>query len=203
MSVVVAIKEKDRVLVGVDSQATKGGTRTSLSNPNNYKVWKVNDVENCLMAHVGYYRDAMFIKTMSDLVDELAVVRDSIDYRYVVRRILPRILDELIEFKCLKNEDDVENLLSSFIFAYKDKLFLILSDRSVLEIDDYCAIGSGASEALGSLLSTEELKSEERIVKAITSSATHDIYVDYPIIISDTMTTEFKVISERQEGKKK
>ena len=35
MSVVVAIKENGRVYLGCDSQATKGGTRTTLKNPKN------------------------------------------------------------------------------------------------------------------------------------------------------------------------
>ena len=38
--------------------------------------------------------------------------------------------------------------------------------------------------------------SKERIIKAIKSSATHDIYVDYPIILSDTESTEFDVLME-------
>ena len=42
MSVVVAIKEGDKVFIGADSQVTKGGTRTTLKNPNNYKIWKVD-----------------------------------------------------------------------------------------------------------------------------------------------------------------
>ena len=37
MSVVVAIKKDGIIYMGADSQVTKGGTRTTLSNPNNYK----------------------------------------------------------------------------------------------------------------------------------------------------------------------
>ena len=35
MSVVVAIKKDGIIYMGADSQVTRGGTRTSLSNPNN------------------------------------------------------------------------------------------------------------------------------------------------------------------------
>ena len=41
MSVVVAIKEDNKIYIGADSQYTSGGTRRSLSNPNNYKIWEV------------------------------------------------------------------------------------------------------------------------------------------------------------------
>ena len=62
MSVVVAIKENGKVMIGADSQCTRGGTRRTLSNPNNYKVWRVLDAENCLLAHVGLVREANIIK---------------------------------------------------------------------------------------------------------------------------------------------
>ena len=41
MSVVVAIKENKKIDIGADSQVTRGGTRRTLRNPNNYKVWKI------------------------------------------------------------------------------------------------------------------------------------------------------------------
>ena len=66
----------------------------------------------------------------------------------------------------------------------------------MIEIDDCIAIGSGANESIGSLLTSSGEEPVERIIKAIKASAAHDIYVDYPIIISDTETTEFKIISK-------
>ena len=69
---------------------------------------------------------------------------------------------------------------------------------SVIEVDDFCAIGSGAPEAMGSLFSTVNVDDPiKRIQDAIKSSATHDIYVDYPIVISSTENTEFKVFYEK------
>lgn len=88
-----------------------------------------------------------------------------------------------------------------FFFAFKDKLYVIGRDRSVIEVDDYVAIGSGEDQAIGSLLSTEGDNPKERIVKAIKASAASDIYVDYPIILTDTEGTEFEIITEKNEGK--
>ena len=68
----------------------------------------------------------------------------------------------------------------------------------VIEIDDFCAIGSGSCEALGSLLSSANIDDPvERIKMAIKASAAHDIYVDYPIVISNTKDTEYKVYYEK------
>lgn len=197
MSVVVAIKENGKVTIGADSQCTKGGTRRSLSNPNNYKIWKVLDSENCLLGHVGLVREANVIRVARDLVPEMAQLKDKVDFSFVVKRLVPAMFEELEEYRVIKKGDNPPEFKSSFIFAYKDMLFYISGNGTVIEIDDYCAIGSGECEAIGSLLSTEGEACEERIKKAIKASAASDIYVDYPIVITDTESTEFKVFYEK------
>ena len=197
MSVVVAIKENGKIMMGADSQCTKGGTRRSLSNPNNYKIWKVLDSENCLLGHVGLVREANVIRVARDLVPEMAQIKDKVDFSFVVKRLVPTMFEELEEYRVIKKGDNPPEFDSSFLFAYKDKLFYISGNGTVIEIDDYCAIGSGECEAIGSLLSTEGESPEERIKKAIKASAANDIYVDYPIVITDTESTEFKVFYEK------
>lgn len=199
MSVVVAIKEKGKVFIGCDSQVTRGGTRSTLKNPNNYKVWKVRGVDNCLMAHVGNVRDASVVRLMDSLVTEYNVFKNHIDYEFVVKSIVPDIIHELREYGYLKGDSYFEEFDSRFIFAYRDMLFLINNDGCVLEIDDCVAMGTGESEAIGSLLSTDIDDPETRIVKAIKSSAASDIYVDYPIILTNTLDTEFEIINENNE----
>lgn len=197
MSVVVAIKDGDNVYIGADSQVTRGGSRVSLSNPNNYKIWKVKGVENCIMGHVGLVRDACAIRVLDDIVREIDILKDRVNYEYIVNNVMPKIIDELKNRSYIKDEGVFEGLESKFIFAYKDKLYIIGNDASVLEFDDYCAIGSGESEAIGSLTTTlKDENPKERIVKAIKASAIHGIYVDYPIVITDTQNTKFEIISE-------
>lgn len=201
MSVVVAIKEGNKVYLGCDSQVTKGGTRTTLKNPNNYKIWKVAGVDNCLMGSVGNVRDANIVRLMNGLVTEYNVFKNHVDYGFVVKKIVPDIVDELKQYGMVKDEKFVDFIDSSFIFAFQDQLFVIGRDRSVIEVDDYVAIGSGEDQAIGSLLSTDGDKPKDRIVKAIKASAASDIYVDYPIILTDTENTEFEVITEKDEAK--
>ena len=196
MSVVAAIKQNGKIYIGADSQVTKGGTRLSLSNPNNYKIWRVKGAPNCLMASVGALREACVVRIIDNLVKEIDIVKDNIDYEYVVDRIVLRIKSELEYFGYIEKDRKFEGFDSSYLFAYGDKLYYIASDSSVIEIDDCIAIGSGANESIGSLLTSSGEEPVERIIKAIKASAAHDIYVDYPIIISDTETTEFKIINK-------
>lgn len=199
MSVVVAIKKDGIVYMGADSQVTKGGTRATLSNPNNYKIWAVSGVEHSLMGGVGTLRDANIMRVADGLIPEIVDIKNNVDFRFVVKHLVPRMMDELQEYKLLcKNDDGVPYMDSSFLFAYKDKLYNIGSYGSVVEVDDFCAIGSGASEAMGSLFSTIDSDDPiKRIQNAIKSSATHDIYVDYPIVISNTKNTEFQIFYEK------
>ena len=202
MSVVVAIKHEGKIYMGSDSQVTKGGTRTTLSNPNNFKIWKIQGAENALMGHVGNLRDANIVRLMDGVIDDYDEFCDRVNFKFVVKYLVPEIISNLTRAKFLKVKDEhVDYLDSSFLFAYKDKLFLISSDCSVIEIDDCVAIGSGSQEAIGSLLSTEGDEPVTRIIKAIRASAANDIYVDYPIIISDTEECNFKVITEASISK--
>ena len=200
MSVVVAIKENGRVYIGADSQVTKGSTRSTLRNPNNYKVWQVGNAPHCLMGSVGTLRDANVVRLMDGLVTEYNIYRHHVDYEFVVKKIVPDIVSELKSCGYIKDESYINSLDSSFVFAYEDQLFNIGSDCSVIEVDDFCAIGSGAYEAIGSLLSTEGLSPKERIVRAIKASAASDIYVDYPIILVDTKSMKFEIITETNES---
>lgn len=202
MSVVVGIKQNGVVYMGCDSQVTMGGTRTTLKNPNNYKIWKVRDVEDCcIMGSVGDLRDACVVRTMNGLISDYNLFKGHVSFDFVVNKIVPDIIDRLKEFNYIKNDKSsvFEGMDSSFLFSCKDMLFLIGSDGSVIEIDDCVAIGSGKNEAIGSLLSTDGEDPVQRIIKAIKASAANDIYVDYPIILIDTETMEFRVITEKDE----
>ena len=194
MSVIVGIKQDGKIYLGADSQITKGGTRLSLTNPNNYKIWKVIGEENCLMGCVGSLREACVVRIISDFIKKTDDGDNTIDFECVVARIVPKIKAELEYYDYLDKDKVFDGFDSSYLFAHKDKLFFINSDGAVIEIDDCIAIGSGANESIGSLVTSIGEDPVERIIKAIKASAVHDIYVDYPIIITDTATTEFKII---------
>jgi ATP-dependent protease HslVU (ClpYQ) peptidase subunit len=199
MSVVVAIVRDGRVYLGCDSQVTRGTSRRSLSNPNNYKIWHIKGVNYCMLGAVGTVRESNIIKISSDLIDELAVIKEDINYDYVIKYMVPKLYDIVEKNKLLSKENDKYILNNSYLFAYRGRLFQIGTDGAVVEIDDFAAIGSGAPEALGSLTSTIKLNPELRIEYAIKASATNDIYVDYPIVIGNTTSKDFTVIFDEKK----
>ena len=199
MSVIVAIKKDGVIYMGADSQVSRGGTRTTLSNPKNYKIWAMSDTDNCLMGSVGVLRIANIIKVADGLIPEIVDLKDGVDFRFVVKSFVPRLMEELESYEALTREkDELPNMEASFLLAYHDRLYSIDRFGCVIEVDDFCAIGSGASEALGSLLSSVGIDDPvARIKMAIKASAANDIYVDYPIVVSDTESVKFKVFYEK------
>ena len=194
MSVNIVVKDKDRVYVAVDSQVTAGDTKAIFTNPNSIKMWKVNGIDNCIMAHCGDYRDACLIRTMN-----LAGGASNIDFSFVVNEIVPNIVQELInaDYISIANKY-IENCPSTWFVVCKDKAFAISDKLAVVEIEDYSAHGSGKYNALGSLASTTKEKPLDRIKKAIKASANNNIYVDFPIYVMDTKTMEIKTINKEE-----
>ncbi len=203
MSVVVAIKHNGKIYMGADSQVTKGGTRQTMSNPSNYKIWHIASTNRSVMGSVGTVREMNLIKTEDTLIDELTLMKKHINYRFVIRELTQRIFQVVERYGLLlKDEDGIPRINNSYLFAFEDQLYYIGREGAVIEIDEYAAIGSGANEAIGSLLSTDSLPPEERLIIAIKASATNDIYVDYPIVIANTEDQSFKVIYDHKQRNK-
>ena len=144
MSVVIGIKENNTVYLGADSQVTRGWTKYTLSNRNNYKIWSVKNTQNVLMGTVGSVREANVISTSNSIVDELKSIKNEVDFSYVVNTVVPNM------FAALKNagvistkEGQPLRFNNSYLLATKDKLFVIDIDGCVVEIDDYITIGEG------------------------------------------------------------
>ena len=72
MSVVVAIKDDDRVWMACDSQVSHGwSTKATLTNPNNYKIVRPEKDKQTLVWVVGDLKLQNIIKVQDEFVDEL------------------------------------------------------------------------------------------------------------------------------------
>ena len=57
MSVVVAIKDNDKIWVGCDSQVTRGYSVKSTLSSSQRKIWRASDEDELVMGLVGSLRD--------------------------------------------------------------------------------------------------------------------------------------------------
>ena len=175
MSLVVAIKDKDRVVLGADKQASTGGTK----DHTNTKIWKLDELPGALIGSVGSARASQIIQ-YSQIIDKNMLNRE-IDTDFVVRVLAPTLANGLRNNGIVVEPADgakCDMMPNAFIFAYKNRAWTIWHDLSVSEIDQYFAIGSGSDVARGVLFATPEHDPFDRIVTSIEAAAESTLYVD-------------------------
>ena len=200
MSLVIAIKDKDRIVLGADKQSSVGNNKDHLAT----KIWEVPNLEGALMGSVGSIRASQIIQ-FSDIVDKNAIVGEP-TFDYVVRSLAPTIMATLNAngVKCSIPETETGDsgmcvmMPNSFLFAYKNKAWMIWHDLSVTEVDDYLAIGSGSDIARGVLFATKDKNPFERIVTAIDAAAETTVYVDdgIDVLLTEERSSDFKQFSK-------
>ena len=184
MSLVIAVKEKDRIVLGADKQASLGNAK----DHTNTKIWRVEDLPGAIMGSVGSARASQVIQ-YSNIIDK-NLLRQDLDTEFVVRVLAPTIAGGLKSNGVVVEAPEgalCDLMPNAFIFAYKDKAWVIWNDFSVSEIEDYLAIGSGSDVAKGALFATPTKNAFERIVTCIDAAAETTLYVDDGI---DLLATE-------------
>ena len=194
MSVVLAVKNKDKIILATDSQVSYGGTKRLITNPNSYKIWRPAGHQHLIVGGVGALRDLNILSTVDVWFDEYVTVGSKVEdfeltFSYVVRTLAPALRREIADFV-----GDLEDFNSYFIFAYKDKCFEISPCGAVSELifdEDVLAIGSGGEVArtVYSALDGINIPVKEKILRSLSAVCKQDLYVSYPIIIMDTNDT--------------
>ena len=194
MSLIIAIKEKDRIILGADKQASTGSTKDHTAT----KIWEMSELEGALMGGVGSARASQIIQ-YSQVIDKNFT--GPINTEFVICALVPTIVATLKAngiATTASEEDSCTMIPNVFVFAYKDNAWVIWHDLSVVEISDYFAIGSGADVARGALFATKEKNPFERIVTCIDAAAESTLFVDDGI---DLLTTENKSKDVKQIAK--
>ena len=182
MSLVIAIRDKDRFILGSDKQTSFGGNKSH----DNTKIWELPECPNVLMGSVGMLRAAQIIQS-SQILDLNELVKTGPSTSFIIHNVVPRIVNLLEEngfrVDATRNPNmDASTIPNSFIIACDDMAWTISSDLSVTEIDDYAAIGSGEAVAWGCLYATKNGKNSfDRIKTAIDAAAETTLYVDHEI----------------------
>ncbi len=174
MSLVVAIKDKDRIVLGADKQASTGGTK----DHTNTKIWEVEELPGAIIGAVGSARASQIVQ-YSQVIDK-NMIGQEIDTEFIVRVLAPTIATGLKANGIVVDSEDAkcDMMPNAFIFAYNDKAWTIWHDLSVSEINEYFAIGSGANVARGALYATKDKNPFDRIVTSIEAAAESTLYVD-------------------------
>lgn len=171
MSCIVGIKHKRKIYMGADSCVTEGDKVLTLKDPKIFKrgeflIGFCGDLRaGQLLKHTKISKDInsidKFVEFMKDLFKKEGIIRKG------------------------KDIDEPALLMDAeFIVAHKGRMYVIGADLSIVEDgkNDYCAIGSGSSFALGSLYATRNTKiiPRKRLLNALKCSAYFDPGVSAP-----------------------
>lgn len=191
MSLVVAIKDKDRIVLGADKQASTGGIKDHATT----KIWALEELPGAIMGSVGSLRASQVIQ-YSQIIDKNLLSQD-LDTEFIVRVLAPTLAAGLKANGVVVDSSDgakCDMMPNAFIFAYRDRAWTIWHDLTVSEIDEYFAIGSGSEVAKGVLYATTERNPFDRIVTSIEAAAESTLYVDNGIDLLATNKYEEDLI---------
>lgn len=197
MSLVISIRDKNRIVLGSDQQGSTG----NMASHNCTKIWEVQDLPGAIMGSVGTARASQIIQ-YSSVVDKNCLENiNNIDTDFIVNSLAPTIAGALKAngIKIDAFEDATCPMMpNAFLFAYKDRAWMIWNDLSVTEMDDYLAIGSGSEVANGALFATKGKNPFERIVASIAAASESTLFVDDGL---DLLATEYYQQDRKQIAK--
>lgn len=202
MGLCIGINDGDNIFIGTNSHLFLD-VETAI-NKNNTKIWHIINNNHAIMACQGPIRVSNVIRIIPNLITKYDEQNGGIGYSYILHNVAFRIKNVLKE-RCYYEDDSnlaFEGIGASFLLGYKNQLYEISSDLAVIQYDDYCCIGSGSSEAIGSLESTIGEEPVERIRKALIAASRTDNTIYYPYIIMNTKNKEVIIIdSENSSGR--
>lgn len=185
MSVVVAVKYNNGVILGADRQVTAGHIKDNKVD----KIYK-STYSNTAFGIVGKLRD---LDIISCNVDDLMNYKDILDNvklnkKYVVNVIVVQIFDLLMKYNRAYKIDNIIDIDSSVLVADDYSIFTISPDGSVAEYDTFAAIGCGDELVKGYLTpqNLEELSEPEAIdlvKRCIEKACKNDCFIDNDITI--------------------
>lgn len=196
MSIVIAVKDKGRVMFGADTQITTGNLKYCPTSESNLKITKMP--HGILIGRSGLLNVANILtsnpKWFAKLSDE------DLSKRFLVERITPRLAKELKDNDLLYKEGlpGIE-MEASFLIAQKDKLFFIHQSFAVFEVPFFSAIGSGSFGAEATFNDeTDHRCTREQILSALKNAAAFDTSVSAPFVLTDTEKLEYEFVEENQ-----
>lgn len=191
MSVLVAIKDKNRIVVGVDVRMSSCETYIDSYN-RRPKAIHINNKKDIIVGGVGNIGLVDILKQL--LTDYQTSDLYSMDRAFIVKYIIPALVVSVRDYEMTDKEGKMDGVL---MVAVKDKAFIITGNYSVEEVVKYVAEGSGREAALGSLYTTSKMamSPEEKIKIAIESAGSCVNTVSKMSYIGDTAGKTFLTTS--------
>lgn len=190
---VIGIKEQDRVVLAFSS--FDGSALVSiddLSAAENVGLWKVKGNPHTVMACGVLSPESDAFRYEED------IFKGEINYKRLIEEIVPN-MEKFAEDKDYIGDE--KGWFDEFFIAQNDRLFKILGEHIVNEIDDAAVLGESRCEDIskGILHVTRGEPTLERIRKVFELTAGIFQYDCYPISVMDTLAGKIRVLTRNDD----
>lgn len=160
MTVIVALidKKKKEIYLGADSAGVEG---LSLRIRKDTKIFEIGEF---LIGYCGSFRMGQLLRFNFHPPKQK---KEQTDFEYMCTDFIDVVKEKFKKGGYGKTKDG-EDTGGRFIVIYKRQIYLIDDDFQVgQEYNNFDSYGCGSAYALGSLYSTKNLPSKERMIKAL------------------------------------
>lgn len=184
MSLVIAIKTKDAVLMSTDSRVTQGENLKVIQSDDEAKVVKVGDV------YIGGVGTVSEIQIMKSHHEWFKLNGKPLTKKFLVKNVIPEYFDELKrQGKFDSKEDSMDDPTCGCRFLITDgkRVFLIFRDFFVMEVLKSCIIGCGSSYS-ESLLekALDKMNERDAMLKVLRLCSYHYTSIAPPYLFINT-----------------
>jgi len=176
MSIAVAVRTAEEIVLATDSKRTFGGGAVPAENLRDIKMRKVG---NAYIATTGWgvytniLDDYLGRSRQPQLQDSAAIFSFFRNFWKALHQRYAFVNDQ-----CSETDSPFGDLDASFLVASESGIFYVACDMSVTEFDQYYAVGSGAGYALGAMhaLYGGRQSAEAIARRAVAAASALDIY---------------------------
>jgi ATP-dependent HslUV protease, peptidase subunit HslV len=176
MSIAVAVRTAEEIVLATDSKRTFGGGAVPAENLRDIKMRKVG---NAYIATTGW---GVYTNILDDYLSRSRQpnLHDSASIFSFFRNFWKALHQRyaFVNDQCSETDSPFGDLDASFLVASDSGIFYVACDMSVTEFDQYYAVGSGAGYALGAMHALYGGRQSAEVIarRAVTAASALDIY---------------------------
>lgn len=176
MSIAVAVRTAEEIVLATDSKRTFGGGAVPAENLRDIKMRKVG---SAYIATTGW---GVYTNILDDYLGKSRhpQLHDSASIFSFFRNFWKALHQRyaFVNDQCSETDSPFGDLDASFLVASDSGIFYVACDMSVTEFDQYYAVGSGAGYALGAMHALYGGKQSAELMarRAVAAASALDIY---------------------------
>jgi ATP-dependent HslUV protease subunit HslV len=152
MSIAVAVKKDNNIVLATDSLASFGSGKMTSTN---YQTNKMILAGQSCIALTGWLLYENLMRSYINSLENLPTLNsEQVIFQFFIDFLKKMKADNcFINDQCEDKGSPFTNLDSQFLVVNSSGVFVVLGNMHVLKFNEYCAIGSGSDYALGALYS--------------------------------------------------